>query len=145
MGAYVAAKSVYTFHDWWSLSRCSSCQFHRRWCTPVLSEMQAFQLNFEFVWPQNSFYFASVHFKWSLVHWREQRFGPCSHMAYTLHDGALTLVCKCRSFRDRDFWNCSWAHGVFSYGRIMSVFKTVLPEGPKITGVQYWLLTLWTY
>lgn len=128
---------------------CTSCRLHRHWCTPVLSDLRLMTIptvpllfspedvafvffsekNFKlwFVWPQSSFCFSLVRLKRALALIKGS--GPGS----SLYDRHLTCT---RGWHD-DVHRCLdvWAHAMILW--LNHVFNAVLPEGPKIIGIQY--------
>ena len=66
--------------------------------------------------------------------------GSCSHVASSLHDGALTCICGgYAELCSQTVISGSVPEPMQWFNdRITSVFKADLPEGPKITDIQDW-------
>lgn len=91
-----------------ALSRCGSC-----WCSPVPSEMQAFELSPDHRLDGLSSLWSGGHSTHGFAWW-----------SFNLHQCAHQAVFS-------GFWESSWARALIS-----------MTEGPKSSGIQQWCLSL---
>lgn len=102
----------------------------------VVFELNKKNIKFLLLWPKSSFLFLSRPFYWAFVQIRQLHFWIMFTYDFCTLDFYLWLSWRI-VFTDNEVW----VYSLF-LDRMMPVFNAVLPEGPKITGIEYGPLAL---
>ena len=123
MRTYVAPNPVYTFQQWWSLSRCEGCQFRghyqrRRFLNWLLITSWMIHLLYSLEYAASSLDLDSSDHRTVQVEWTfsQRRWLPfwIRLLLYTMELNLHLWMSQWTVATDSGFWRCSWAHAVIS-------------------------------